>query len=208
MCFRWIEDLKVHEDFVWYYELPDKICHRGCSVRKAVLRNFAKFTGKHLCQSLYFNIVEGLTPFLQNISGRLLLDIKSDTIVTAIKDYLIRMQLSLNDLRTQAYDGASDKFGKNTGVSVQIAAQKPKVLSTHCQGHSLNFGIKAATTKSKQMKGVMGIVTEITWLVKYLSFCYDSLYGWRVLYLWRVLQIFQKKIRSPEDHRPKYFMAQ
>ena len=118
------------------------------------------------------------------------------------------MQLSLNDLRTQAYDGASNKFGKNTGVSVQIAAQKPKVLSTHCQGHSLNFGIKAVTTKSKQMKGVMGIVTEIIWLVKYLNFCYDSLYGWRVLYLWRVLQIFQNKIRSSEDHRPKYFMAQ
>ena len=31
-------------------------------------------------------------------------DIKSDTIVTAIKDSLIRMQLSLNDLRVQAYD--------------------------------------------------------------------------------------------------------
>ena len=41
MCFRWIEDLRVHEDFVGYYELPN---------------------------------------------------IKNDTIVTAIKDYLIRMQ--------------------------------------------------------------------------------------------------------------------
>ena len=31
--------------------------HRGCSVRKGVLRNFAKFSGKHLCQSLFFNKV-------------------------------------------------------------------------------------------------------------------------------------------------------
>ena len=44
MCFPWIKDLRVHEDFVGYYELPD---------------------------------------------------IKSDTIVTVIKDSLIRMQLSL-----------------------------------------------------------------------------------------------------------------
>ena len=29
--------------------------HRSCSVRKGVVRNFAKFTGKHLCQSLFFN---------------------------------------------------------------------------------------------------------------------------------------------------------
>ena len=29
--------------------------HRRCSVRKGTLRNFTKFTGKHLCQSLCFN---------------------------------------------------------------------------------------------------------------------------------------------------------
>ena len=33
--------------------------HRRCSVKKGVLRNFAKFTGKHLCQCLFFNKVAG-----------------------------------------------------------------------------------------------------------------------------------------------------
>ena len=33
-----------------------------CSVKKGVLRNFAKFTGKHLCQSLFFNKVAGPRP--------------------------------------------------------------------------------------------------------------------------------------------------
>ena len=71
--------------------------HRRCSVRKGVLGNFARFTGKHLCQSVFLNQVAGLrpaislkkrlwhrcfpmnfakflkTPFLQNTSGRLLL---------------------------------------------------------------------------------------------------------------------------------------
>ena len=28
-----------------------------CSVRKGILRNFVKFTGKHLCQDLFFNKV-------------------------------------------------------------------------------------------------------------------------------------------------------
>ena len=36
--------------------------HLRCSVRKDVLRNFAKFTGKYLCQSLFFNKVAGLRP--------------------------------------------------------------------------------------------------------------------------------------------------
>ena len=70
--------------------------HRRCSI-KDVLKNFTKFTGRHLCQSPFFNKVAGLrpvtllkkrlqrrcfpvnfvkflrTPFLQNTSRRLLL---------------------------------------------------------------------------------------------------------------------------------------
>ena len=37
-----------------------KSSHRQCSLRKGFLRNFAEFTGKHLCQCLYFNKVAGL----------------------------------------------------------------------------------------------------------------------------------------------------
>ena len=60
---------------------------RRCSVRKGVLRNFTKFTRKHLCQSLFLlkkrfwhrcfpkNFMKFLrTPFLQNTSRRLLLN--------------------------------------------------------------------------------------------------------------------------------------
>ena len=35
---------------------PEMFC------KKAVLRNFAKFTGKHLCQSFFFDKVVGLSP--------------------------------------------------------------------------------------------------------------------------------------------------
>ena len=73
--------------------------HRRCSMNKGVVRNFTKFTGKHLCQSLFFNKVAGLatllkkrlcrrcfpvnflkflrTLILQNTSGRLLLFIRN-----------------------------------------------------------------------------------------------------------------------------------
>ena len=71
--------------------------HQRCSMWKGVLRNFAKFTRKHQCQSLFLKKVAGLrpatlfkkrlrhkcfsvnflkflrTPFLQNTSGRLVL---------------------------------------------------------------------------------------------------------------------------------------
>ena len=74
--------------------------HQRCPMRKGVLRNFAKFTRKHLCQSLFLNKVAGLNPatllkkklwhrclpvnfakflrkpFLQNTFGRLFLYLK------------------------------------------------------------------------------------------------------------------------------------
>ena len=34
--------------------------HQICSIEIGVLKNFAKFTGKHLCQSLFFNKKETL----------------------------------------------------------------------------------------------------------------------------------------------------
>ena len=62
----------------------NKRSHWRCSLRKRVLRNFAKFTGKHLYHSLFLNKVTGLRPatllkrdpgtgILQNTSRRLLL---------------------------------------------------------------------------------------------------------------------------------------
>ena len=38
---------------------PLEAATRGVHQRKGILRNFAKFTGKHLCQSLFFNKVAG-----------------------------------------------------------------------------------------------------------------------------------------------------
>ena len=80
----------------WELSVIVRRSHWRCSVKKGALRNFAKLTGKHLCQRLFFNRVAGRlaillkkslwhryfpvnftkflrTPFLQNTSGRLLL---------------------------------------------------------------------------------------------------------------------------------------
>ena len=36
--------------------------HQRCSIKKDVLKNFVKFTEKHLCKSLFFNKAGGLRP--------------------------------------------------------------------------------------------------------------------------------------------------
>ena len=83
--------------FLYCHWLFFRISRPVVFCKKGVLRNFAKFIGKHLCQNLFFDKVAGLrpetllkkrlchrcfpmnfaeflrTPFLQNTSGRLLL---------------------------------------------------------------------------------------------------------------------------------------
>ena len=43
-------------EFSTLVSVKDRSSRKRCSVRKDVLRNFTKFTGKHLCQSLFFKV--------------------------------------------------------------------------------------------------------------------------------------------------------
>ena len=94
-------------------------------------------------------------------------NIKSETIVNAIKDILLRYHLSLENCRGQTYDGASNMMGKRSGVSTRIRAEQPKAIATHCQGHSLSLAIKSLTKDCPIIRDTMGTVGEICVLVKY-----------------------------------------
>ena len=78
-------ELPLRSSHTQMYFKIGRSSHRRSSVKKVALRNFAKFTGKDLCQMLFLNKVAGLrylpvnfvkllrTPFLRNTSGRLTL---------------------------------------------------------------------------------------------------------------------------------------
>ena len=53
-------DSKTNKITTKYCFTTARSSHPGVFCRKGVLRNFAKFTGKHLCQSLFFNKKETL----------------------------------------------------------------------------------------------------------------------------------------------------
>ena len=53
--------------FVWFhysrcFSWSYRSSHQRCSIKKSVLRNLTKFTGKHLCQRIFFNKIAGLRP--------------------------------------------------------------------------------------------------------------------------------------------------
>ena len=94
-------------------------------------------------------------------------NISSETIVNALKDSLIRLQLSLNECRGQCYDGATNMLGKNSGVATRIQSIQPKAHITHCHCYSLSLSLKDTTKESKLLADTMDVSKEIVQLVKY-----------------------------------------
>ena len=87
-----------------HFDVP-RGSHQRRSVKKSVLRNFRKFTRKHLCQSLLFNkkrlwhrcfpvnLAKFLsTNILQNTSGRLLLRPFPKFFKAVSKQYIVTKQ--------------------------------------------------------------------------------------------------------------------
>ena len=91
----------------------------------------------------------------------------SDTIVSAIRDVLLRTQISLDNCRGQCYDGASNMLGKKSGVAKQILDIQPKAFAAHCHCHSLSLSVKETTKESKILSDTMDTSGEIAILVKY-----------------------------------------
>lgn len=97
-------------------------------------------------------------------------NIEADTIFHAIKDVLIRMNLSFDRCRGQCYDGASNMSGHKKGVATQILALEKRVLFTNCYGHSLNLAandaIKAVQVVN-MVKDALDTTQEICKLIKF-----------------------------------------
>ena len=105
------------------FPMKNRSSHQRCFIKTVVLKNFEKLTGKHLYQSLSFNKVEGLrpatllkkrlwhmcflvnfakflrTPFLQNTSGRLLLEKVCSKLTKALLVCFKKLQITIKILK-------------------------------------------------------------------------------------------------------------
>ena len=115
-----------------------------------------------------FNIHEDFLGFyeLKNIKSDTIVS-AIDTIVSAIRDVLLRTQISLDNCRGQCYDGAGNMLEKKSGVAKQILDIQPEAFATHCHCHSLSLSVKETTKESKILSDTMDTSGEIAILVKY-----------------------------------------
>ena len=88
-------------------------------------------------------------------------------LTTIIKDSLVRMNLSMNKIRGQCYDGAPNMAGAKKGVAKQIMGIERRALFTHCYGHTLNLACSDAVKGCKVLKSALETTREIKKLIKF-----------------------------------------
>ena len=93
--------------------------------------------------------------------------IDADTLTSVIKDSLVRLNLSLNKMHGQCYDGASSMSGAKTGVAKQISDIESCAIFTHCYGHTLNLACSDAVKGCKILRNTLETTREITKLIKF-----------------------------------------
>ena len=78
-----------------------------------------------------------------------------------IKDVLLRLNLSLDGLRGQTYDGAANMSGKYSGAQVYLSQEQPLALYVHCGPHCVNLITQAACEASPVIRDALQWVHEL-----------------------------------------------
>ena len=92
--------------------------------------------------------------------------IDAATLLSVIKDIMLRLNLPLNKLRGQCYDGCSTMSGIRSGLAKRVQDEESRAVYTHCYSHSLNLAASDTIKKSKVMKSALETTHEITKLIK------------------------------------------
>ena len=93
--------------------------------------------------------------------------IDAAALTTAIRDVLVRMNLSMSKCRSQCYDGASNMTGSRNGVATKLQADEPRALLVHCYGHALNLAVGDAIKQSKVCRKSLETAFEVCKLIRF-----------------------------------------
>jgi len=88
-------------------------------------------------------------------------DTSGATIASCIKDVLLRLNLSLANLRGQTYDGAANMSGQYRGCQAIIAGEQPLATYVHCGAHCTNLVMQFAAEACPLVRDAMQVLNEL-----------------------------------------------
>ena len=90
--------------------------------------------------------------------------VRASDITNAIIGTLEDLGISLQDLRGQCFDGASNINGSKSEVQKRIKDRQPKAIYTHCASHSLSLSIVSSCSVLSVCNCISQIKTITIWI--------------------------------------------
>lgn len=78
-----------------------------------------------------------------------------------LQDAMIRLQLPIQHLRAQTYDGASNMSGKYKGCQAEMKKVQPLAMYVHCGAHVTNLITAKAIQNAPYIRDALDHVQEL-----------------------------------------------
>ena len=83
------------------------------------------------------------------------------TLYALLTDTLLSLGLSLNQVRAQCYDGASNMRGRYSGLAARVQEVESRAIYIHCHAHQLNLALQSACCAVRDIRNVLGTVSSL-----------------------------------------------
>jgi hypothetical protein len=85
----------------------------------------------------------------------------AETILTTIKDILLRYNLSLNKCRGACFDGAATFSGQTKGVGIRLQEMERRIITSHCHMHCVNLAVQETVKEVPLLRNFMTLVGDL-----------------------------------------------
>jgi hypothetical protein len=106
-------------------------------------------------------IDKDLQPHEEFIGFYELQDTTGAAVANAIFDVLLRLNLPIENLRGQSFDGASNMSGVYHGCQAIVRHQQPLALYVHCGAHCINLIAQSSCDSTPLIRDALAVVQEL-----------------------------------------------
>ena len=71
------------------------------------------------------------------------------------------LQLELQNIVGECFDGASNMSGVNKGLSARMKVLSPLAIYVHCYGHLLNLALQDTLTTVEPLRNTLGTIQSL-----------------------------------------------
>ncbi|KAJ8897380.1 hypothetical protein PR048_002726 [Dryococelus australis] len=87
-------------------------------------------------------------------------------LLNVIKDALLHLDLNLDKLRGQCYDGGANMAGAKSGVKSRMLAEQPLALYINCAAHALNLALQDTSKSIPLVRNCLQWVNDTSVIVR------------------------------------------